>query len=350
MSSPVVVVSSELQAFAASLLAAAGFNADQARKTAEVLVWADLRGHASHGVMRLPRYLEWAEDGTINKAAIPNVVRRRGSIVTIDAQRAIGPVALSMAADEAIKQSKQTAVGWVLVKDHSHAGAVGYYARLITDAGMMAMVMTASRPLMAYYGTRSAAVSTNPLAIGLPGGMLLDMSTAAIAKGKINAAASAGRLLPEGVACDADGQLTTDPTRAVTILPLGGPKGAGLAAMIEGLTSLALANPLIATALSDGSEAKDFRQNGLVVAVDPEAIVDASDVTAGAAEFAAALKSQKRAAGFEEILMPGERGDREAARRLRNGVSVAMKTWKQLTALAEPFGVSLPVTRGISQS
>jgi ureidoglycolate dehydrogenase (NAD+) len=350
MSSPVIVASSDLQAFAASLLAAAGFDAGQAQKTGEVLVWADLRGHASHGVMRLPRYLEWAGNGTIDKSAAPIVVRRKGAIVTMDARRTIGPFALSMAADEAVQQARQTGIGWVLVKDHSHSGAVGYYARRITDAGMMAMVMVAARPLMAYYGTRDAAVSTNPLAIGLPGGLLLDMSTAAIAKGKINAAAAAGRPLPEGVACDADGQLTTDPARAVTILPLGGPKGAGLSAMIEGLTSLALANPLIATALSDASSAKDFRQNGLIVAVDPEAIVDGNDIAANASEFSAALKSQERAAGFEEILMPGERGDREAARRGRDGVPVAMKTWKQLTALAEKFGVSLPLARGKSQS
>lgn len=350
MSSPVIVTASELQVFVVELLTKAGFETGQAQTTADVLVWADLRGQASHGVMRLPRYLEWAQDGTIDKAAIPNVSRRKGAVVTIAANRAIGPVALSAAAEEAVRQARNTGAAWVLVKDHSHAGAVGYYARLMTDAGMMAMVMTASRPLMAYYGTRAAAVSTNPLAIGLPGGMLLDMSTAAIAKGKINAAAAAGRVLPEGVACDAEGRLTTDPVSAVTILPLGGPKGAGLSAMIEGLTSLALANPLITTGLSDASEAKVFRQNGLVVAVDPEAIVDDSDIAASATEFSLALKSQKRAAGFEEILMPGERGDREADRRRRHGVPVALKTWKQLTALAEMFGVNLRVNQRKSHS
>lgn len=346
MSGPVIVDYSDLQAFAKGLLTAAGFEAGQAQVTADVLVWADLRGHASHGVMRLPRYLEWSDDGTIDKTATPVVARRRGAVVTIDARGTIGPAALSAAAAEAVQQAKQTGVAWVLVKNHSHAGAVGYYARLITDAGMMAMVTTASRPLMAYYGTRDAAVSTNPLAIGLPGGMLFDMSTAAIAKGKINAAIAAGRPLPDGVACDAEGNLTTDATRAVTILPLGGPKGAGLSAMLEGLTSMALANPLIATALVDKAEAKRFKQNGLVVAVDPQAILDDGDMAAQAADLAKALKSQERAAGFDEILMPGEHGDRELVRRQRDGVPVAMKTWKPLTALAEKLHITLPVTRG----
>ena len=342
----IVLNSSDLQRFVAELLIAAGFDPGQAQTTATVLVWADLRGHASHGVMRLPRYLEWAKDGTIDKSAKPIVVRRKSAIVTLDARRTIGAAALSAAAEEAVHTARETGIGWVLVKDHTHAGALGYFARLVTDAGLMAVAMVASRPLMAYYGTRDAAISTNPLAIGLPGGMLFDMSTAAIAKGKISAAKAAGRNLPLGVACDETGEITTDPARAVTILPLGGQKGAGLSAMIEGLTSLALANPLIATALTSDVEAKDFRQNALIVAIDPSAILDDADVAAGVADFSSTLKSQPRAAGFDEILMPGERGDREAARRTRDGLPVASATWKELTALAAKLGVSVPAPGG----
>lgn len=345
MSERVTVAAGELEKFATALFVSGGLPAGHAATTARVLVWADLRGHASHGVMRIPRYLEWVVDGTIDKTATPVTTRRKGAVVTIDARRTIGPAALEEGARVAVAQARETGVAWVLVKDHSHSGPIGYYARLITDAGMMAMAMSASRPLMAYYGTRNAALGTSPLAIGLPGGLLLDMSPASIAKGKIMAAQAAGKELPPGVACDADGLPTTDPASAKTILPLGGPKGAGLAAMIEGLTSLALANPLLSTALTDEKEARDFRQNALIVAVDPEAVMDGADIESQARAFAAALKGQPRADGFDEILMPGERGDREAARRLREGVPILPKVWKQLTALAAGLGVPLPSTR-----
>lgn len=345
MNARVTVAADALERFAADLFVAGGLMPDQAAITAKVLVWADMRGHASHGVLRIPRYLEWVGDGTIDKAATPVIARRRGAIVTIDARRTIGPAALSDATQTALDQARETGIAWVLVKDHSHSGPIGFYARTITEAGMMAMVMTATRPLMAYYGTATAAVGTSPLSIGLPGGLLLDMSPAAIAKGKITALQAAGKALPDGAACDAEGRPTTDPSRAVTILPLGGAKGAGLATMIEGLTGLALANPLIVTALTDAKEAKDFRQNALVVAVDPLAVADDADMAGGVAELSQALKAQPKAAGFDDILLPGERGDRVAARCLEQGVPVLAKVWKELVALAATLSVPLPELR-----
>ena len=342
MSEATTIAAGDLHRFAVAIFEAAGFSTAHAHATADVLVWADLRGHASHGVMRIPSYLGWAAKGIIDPSARPVVTRRRGAVVTLDARRAIGPAALVEAAGIAAEQARETALAWVVVKDHSHAGAIGYYARLIAEAGLMAVVMTGSRPLMAYYGTRDAAVATNPLAVAMPGGFLFDMSSAAIAKGKIAAAAASGKALPRGVACDADGQVTTDPAKAVTILPLGGAKGAGLSLAIEALTSLSLGNPLIASALGDAREAKDVRQNSLVVAVDPEAIEGGGDVAQGVAETAHALKAQPRAQGFDEILMPGERGDREAARRSVGGIRIAAKTWAELAAVASEHGVAMP--------
>lgn len=332
-----------LERFATELFMASGLSAAHAATTAKVLVWADLRGHPSHGVMRIPRYLEWIADGTIDRNATPVIARRKGAIVTIDARRTIGPAALAMASGTAVQQARETGIAWVLIKDHSHSGPIGYYVRQLTEAGMIGMVMTGTRPLMAYHGTSHATVGTSPLAMGLPGGMLLDMSPAAIAKGKIAAAAAAGKPLPVGAACDVDGIPTIDATRAVTILPLGGAKGAGLAAMIEGLTSLAVGNPLISTALSDAREAADFRQNALVVAVDPDAILAGADIAAEVRQLSDALKQQPRAAGFDEVLLPGERGDRAAAAGRRDGVQVLPKVWLELVHLAPTLGVALPV-------
>lgn len=346
MSAVLTIGQHELEHFATALLMAGGLSSAHAAQTARVLVWADLRGHASHGVMRIPRYLEWMGEGVIDALASPIETRRKGAIVTIDARRSMGQVALDLAAETAVRQARETGIAWVLVKNHSHGGSIGYYVRRVTDQGMIGLAMTASRPLMAYFGTKDASVSTNPIAIGLPGGMLLDMSSAAIAKGKINAARAAGKQLPEGVAIDGDGYATTDPLKAAVILPLGGAKGAGLSVMIEGLTSMALANPLIESALRDPAERSDFRQNGLVVAIDPTAILDDSDIAAMAENFAAAIKAQPRADGFDEVLVPGERGDREMARRAKAGVPLSTKIWRELEAQANALDVALPANVG----
>jgi ureidoglycolate dehydrogenase (NAD+) len=341
----VIVQPEALRLFVRDLFLKSGFSASDATVTADVLVWAELRGHASHGVLRIPTYLGWAKKGTIASAAKPEVVLRKGAVVRLNAHRSIGPAALTLASDLAVETAREHAVAWVLVQDHSHAGAIGYYARRIADAGMLGLVMTASRPLMAYHGTKGAVLSTNPIAIAAPGGLVLDMSTSAISKGKISAAIAGGTQLPAGAAVDAEGRPTTDPAKAETLLPLGGAKGSGLSLMIECMTSVALANPLISSALADAKEAKDFRQNGLVIAMDISVLGGEGSFESRAGMLAESIKSQPRATGFDEILMPGERGDGEMARRDAQGIPIAGKTWNELAPLAATLDVALPETR-----
>jgi len=338
----VLIKAEPLRAFAADIFRKAGLADDQAEITAEVLVWADLRGHPSHGVIRIPLYCGWVESGLINVEAMPKAVMVKGAVVKVDGESAIGPAAMIAAADAGIVRAREHAAAWVLVQNHSHAGAIGYYAQRVAAQGFAAVVMSALRPMMAYHGTRGAAVSTNPIAIAMPGGPLLDMSTAASSRGKLGVAKATGRPLPPGIALDRDGRPTTDPHAAVTLTPMAGPKGAGLSLMIECLTSVALGRPLIAPALDQPALRDDVRQNSLVMAMDVSAI-GASDVLAGnLAALTRAIKAQPRADGFDEIRMPGERGDREYERRSRDGIPVPAKTWQQITAVATRFGVAAP--------
>ena len=249
MSRPVVIAAEPLRAFTREMFRKAGLAEEQAAVTADVLIWADLRGHPSHGVWRIPLYTGWIGSGVIDASARPKIVLRKGAVAKIDGEGAIGPAAMAPAAEAAIAQAREHAAAWVLVQDHTHAGAIGFYAERVAEAGMAAIVMSALRPMMAYHGTRSAAVSTNPIAIAMPGGIMLDMSTSASSRGKLGVAKATGKPLPPGIALDKDGRPTTDPDAAATLTPMAGPKGAGLSLMIECLTSVALGNPLIATAL-----------------------------------------------------------------------------------------------------
>jgi ureidoglycolate dehydrogenase (NAD+) len=341
MTDRVLIQAEPLSAFTAEVFRKAGLSDEQAAITADVLVWADLRGHPSHGVIRIPLYVGWIDSGLINVTAAPKVVLRKGAVVKLDGESAVGPAAMAPAADAAIAQAREHAAAWVLVQNHIHAGAVGYYAQRIAEHGFAAIVMSALRPMMAYHGTRGAAVSTNPIAVAMPGGLMLDMSTSASSRGKLGVAKATGKPLPPGIALDRDGRPTTDPHAAATLTPMSGPKGAGLSLMIECLTGVALGHPLVAPALNDPKLREDVRQNSLVLAMDLS-VLGSGTLTDDLDAVARAIKAQPRAEGFDEILMPGERGARELEKRNRDGIPIPVNTWKQIGAVAKRFAVTPP--------
>jgi ureidoglycolate dehydrogenase (NAD+) len=344
---PVRVAASDLLRFATDIFAAAGVQPAMAQEWAHMLVWANLRGVDSHGVLRIPRYLDLLANKAINVAPDIRVERRTGAIVVLEADRAPGAVAMTRAAAEAVERARALHVGWCAVRNTTHPGAIGYFAARIAEAGMAGIVMTASGPLMAYAGARVAGVSTNPLAIAIPAGrrrpFLLDMSTATVANGKILNARDAGTAIPLGWGIDRDGRDTTDPAAVATLLPLGGPKGSGLSLMIECLASLTVANPLIARILQQGPLPDGPVMNGVAIAVDIAAFGDLGTFTEEVDRLGDAVTALPRASGVDRIFAPGERGDTVREQRERDGVPVPIGTWKRLVAAAAGVGVGPPV-------
>jgi ureidoglycolate dehydrogenase (NAD+) len=215
----------------------------------------------------------------------------------------------------------------------THAGAIGYFALQAARQGFAGLVMTSSRPLMAYPGARTPAASTNPIAIAVPGGehppLFVDMSTSASGMGKISQAKDAGTSIPEGWAVDDKGQTTTDPHSAAMLSPAAGPKGAGLSLMIECLTSLFAGFPLIEYALETGAPRFGRPMNGLAIAVDVSAFGDLATFR-----------------GVDQVYAPGERGDAVLAKREIDGIPVAAGTIKRLEGIAERFGITMPLADG----
>lgn len=331
----------DLHAFAAALLEAGGYAAAHARCTADVLVWANARGTNSHGVLRIPRYVEMVEQGLIDPVAKPEVTSQHGATAVLDAARAPGPSAMMAAMDTAIGIAGELGIGWCSARNITHAGAVGYFALEAARHGCVGIVMTASGPLMAYHGARVSGLSTNPVSIaapstGLP--LLLDMSTSTVALGKIMHAKDTGIAIPEGWAIDADGRPATDPAKVETLTPLGGPKGSGLSLMIEVLSSVLISNPVISTALMG----EKGSMNGVAVALNIATFANPEVFATQVADLARRLKALPTAPGTDEILMPGERGFRVSEDRLANGIPIASGTMQRLTALAGRFGVTLP--------
>lgn len=346
MADGVTVSAEQLRALATAIFAARGMAAEHAARVAEVLVWADLRGAPSHGVQRIPRYLEIIDAGEMSLNGAIKIVKETPASVLIDADRAPGQVSMSFAVGEATRKARQSGIGLALVRRTTHTAALGFYTRLAALQGMAALAASASWPNMIYHGTRKAGVATNPLSIAVPRTegepMLLDMATGVVALGKIVHAARSGQPIPEGWALDAVGNPTTDAKKAVLPLPLGGPKGAGLALMIECIASLVTGNPLIAETLEGTDEGKKHRQNAFLVAIDIAAFGALPAFTASLERTIADLKALPRQAGVEEILTPGERGARETQRRLKTGITIPAATWKEIGRVAARFGVALP--------
>ncbi len=321
---------------------------DHAEIWADMLVWANLRGMDSHGVLRIPRYTAYMMNGNINAKPNIQVEKRSGAIAMIDSDWAPGPVALSAAMDEAIGRARECHIGWCIVRNITHGGAIGYFAMQAAREGFAGIVMTASRPMMAYYGAKAAGASTNPIAIAVPGNehppIMLDMSTATASMGKVLSAQDAGTSIPEGWALDGAGNSTTDPNQAETLMPLGGAKGSGLSMMIECLVSLLAANPLIEPNIRPGANPTGYRQNGLCAAVDISAFTSLDGYRADVDSLAAGLKELPRADGVDEIYAPGERGDAVLRERSKNGIPLPKGTWDRLSAEADKLGIAMPAT------
>lgn len=341
----IVIPKADLESYATAMFVSAGVARPLAGEWARVLVWANLRGVDSHGVLRVPRYIDLLRRGSINAGANIRVERRSGAIAVLEADRGPGAVAMARAMDEAIDRAREVHVGWCAARNITHAGAIGYFALRAAEAGMAGIVMCASAPLMAYHGARVASVSTNPIAIAVPGRkrrpFLLDMSTSTVSFGKVLSAKDRGVPIPVGWGIDAAGHDTTDPNRVATLLPLGGPKGSGLSLMIECLASLAIGNPLITLALTAGGSDSPVL-NGLAIAVDLAALGEFDRFTAEIDALHDAIAALPRADGVARILLPGERGDTIKAEREVSGIPIPAGTWKRLGAVAATLGVAAP--------
>lgn len=331
----VLVPADDLRAFAAALLEKGGLGAEHARTTADVFVWAALRGVDSHGTARVPDYLELLAKGVANAQPEMTFESSTTAVAVLDADRAPGPVALTAAAEEAVTRARAGGVAAVGVRRTVHTGAIGYYVSKIAEQGLVGLAFVAGMPNMGYTGVKGAAVATSPLAIAVPAvshaPLLLDMATATIALGKIRQARASGTPLPEGAAATADGTPTTDPEKAVMPLPLGGAKGSGMSLAFELLTSVLVGAPIFAAFHSDDPQGREHRQNALIIAIDPAAFGDADAFTAAVDATLGTLKGLAAADGAEGVFYPGERSAVLSVRRAEKGVPVTAKVWRELT-------------------
>jgi LDH2 family malate/lactate/ureidoglycolate dehydrogenase len=342
----VTVSAGELTRFATDIFAHAGLPRADAGVVAEVLVWANLRGVDTHGVMRVPRYIDLIENGDMNPEPAIRIRTETPASVLIEADRAAGPVAMMRAVSEAVRKARGAGVGLALVRATTHTAALGYYTLAIARERMAGIALAGSWPNVVYHGARAAGVSTSPISIAVPGGepVVLDMATSLVSMGKLNQAKKLGKPIPEGWALDGEGNPTTDPQAAQTPLPMAGAKGSGLSFMVECLASLIASNPLLAESLEGTLEGGRHRQNGFVLAIDLAQFGDPESFAREVDRLVKALKALPHAANTDEILMPGERGRRTLEQRTREGIPLARAVHEELQAIAARLGVTMSLS------
>ena len=335
---------SPLRDFVSRLFQARGLSVRDAGRVAEVLVWADMRGAGTHGVARIPHYFGMIDKGAMKPDAVPHMRADFGALFSIDAQGAAGPVAMMQVVELAQARARQFGVGLGVMGGATHAGAIGHYVEHAARNGFVAIAFAAGPPLMAYEGARIASLSTAPLAIAAPGGpegvVLLDMASSLVSNGRLKQARRDNERLPEGWALDAQGKPAREAAQAEVLLPMGGPKGSGLALMTEILTSLLASAPLLAPMLQKGK--KGHGQSATMIVIDVAHLRAASDFAGDMDMLTSVIKTLPRVEGVEELSVPGERSARAAKKAETQGLRINAKVWAELNELAQLHGVDVP--------
>src|ERR1700688_1336665 len=243
LETPIVVSADEERALIIYVLTKLGANEQESRIQADVLTEADLRGHHSHGLQRLPVLAARIRKRLIRVDVAPDYVWTADSVLSVDGKDGLGPFVAESALELAKTALEQRGIVAVAIRNSSHIGMIGYYCEKRAREGFLCIAMTESEALVHPHGGTKALVGTNPIAIGIPSEtapFLFDMATSTSAIGQIYASQHRGEPIPSRLALDAEGKPTTDPDAALkgSLTPLAGPKGYGLGISIGILAGL----------------------------------------------------------------------------------------------------------------
>ena len=339
---------SHLTEFIARVLEFVGFPSADARRVAALIAEADARGAEGHGVFRLPQYVKRIQSGGINTRPNIHVIREQPATALLDGDNAMGHLVMSRAAEIAIEKARAAGVAWVGARNSNHAGPASLYARMPLAHDMVGIyIAVGSANHLPPWGGTAMLLSTNPIAIAVPGlrhpAIVLDMATTNAAYGKVKIKAQRNEPMPEGWMMDRQGQPLTDPKRAGEgfLLPIGGPKGYGLALMF-GL----LAGSLNGAAF--GKDVVDFNHDfasltntgHLIIAANIAAFADVKTFKEKVDEIWDEMKASPMIPGFDEIRLPGERSAKLYEERIDNGLPISPELSFALDDLADRLGVA----------
>ncbi len=350
-----------MQDLTAEIFVAAGCSAEEAARIGRRLVMANLTGHDSHGVIRVPRYLQWMRDGTLVPGQTIEIVTESESFAVVDGRHGFGQSVGAQAVELGIAKAEKNGVAIVALRNSGHLGRIGDWAEMAVAAGLISIhfVNVAGSLLVAPFGGTERRMSTNPICIGVPledePPLILDFATALVAEGKVLVAASGGKALLPGALIGPDGVPNSDPKTLYgagdihdpqggrqglgAIRTMGEHKGSGLALMCEmlagALTGSGCAGP-----------AKRPIANGMLSIYMSIEALSANGGGGGGHDFGAEARayvdffaSARPADPDGEVLVPGEPERRRREARLAEGLELPEQAWGDIVAAAEAVGL-----------
>ncbi len=333
--------SSVLEQYGRDVFTAAGSPPDIADAVARSLVLADLSGHPSHGVMRIPDYVSYIDEGLVDPRVRPSVKQATANAVFVDGHWGFGQITAAEAVAEVVKLAKASGIAMAGMMNCNHVGRVGEWVELAAASDVIA-IMTVGGPsdiVTAPFGGSETALSTNPIAAGVPAGsrdpMILDYATSAQAVGKIRIAQARGLPVPENSILDSDGNPSTDPDDFFDgglLLAFGGHKGYALSILVD-----ALGSGLTGSELTD----RYHKLGAVLIGIDPGVFRPRDEYGAAVDGLFDRITGVEPAPGFSEVLIPGEPERRARSEQQATGVEVAPATLQTLLDTAEKLGVDV---------
>ncbi len=322
---------------------------EEAEIVSEFLVNSNLAGHDSHGVIRVPQYVNLIKSGNIIPGAKLEIVRETSNSAVLNGNWGFGQVLAKKAMEIAIRKANDKSVSTVTMAQSNHIARLGEYPAMAIENDMIGMIMVNNHGAAQYmppWGGIARRLSPNPLSIGVPAGrydpVILDITTAAAAEGKIRVKLNRGEQLPEGWIIDSEGNPSTDPKKLYgppqgAILPFGGSvgghKGYGLGFIVD-----VLAGALSGAGCSR-ADATRFGNAVFITVINIKDFVSIDEFKSEVDGLIDYVKSSPKMPGVDEIYYPGEVEAKERKRRLENGIFVEDETWGQIVKVARELDV-----------
>jgi len=332
----------------------AGCSAAEAERMGKYLVIANLTGHDSHGVQRVPRYLQWLAEGDFVADRTVKVVTDTPVLAVLDGQYGFGQTVAPQAVAIGIRKCKEMGLAAIALRNAGHVGRVGDWAEMAAAEGLISIhyVNAASSVLVAPFGGVDRRFSTAPYCVGIPrkgkNPLVLDFATSVVAEGKVLNASFGGKKIPDDALIAPDGSTSGDPhvlygdytptgprtyrKGTGAIRAFGEHKGSGLALMCE-----ILGGSLTGTGATQ--ESRKWANGMLSFYIDPARIDPDGFFPEDVTRYVAYVKSARPATPGGEVLVPGEPEERTRAKRLKEGVPLPEDTWKAIAAAAEKIGL-----------
>lgn len=332
-----------LRKFTVAVFEAAGTPRDIATTVAKMLVKANLCGVDSHGVVRIAEYIGEMDKGVYKPRERPKIVRQKGATGIVDGRWGFGQPAGIMTMELAIEKARTHGVGAAVAIRTNHIGRVADYTELAVEKKMIGFGLTNGGVAVAPWQGKTGLLGTNPISYGVPAGkedpIIMDYATSVSSYGKVQIYASKGRELPLGWVQDKNGHPTNDSdflSKGGTMLTFGGYKGYGLSLVVE-----SLGGALTGEGVSD----EFVGQNGTFMqAIDVEHFIPFAKFAKDVDKLVRKMRQSAPAAGYTEVLVPGDPERRAFAERSKNGIELNDAIWESTMKVAKRFGVEEPRT------